>query len=149
VAIRTSASQEVKRLVADLTSDGPDQATRRDAAIARLAVIGTRAVRQILDAIAAKPAPAQHASLLLALEAIPDPRTVDPVVQGLGAADAAVRLAAARAARGLLALPQGPSSSTGSRRSRSIAASPASCASLRSTPSRSCRHERSSPCSIG
>jgi len=107
VAIRTSASQEVKRLVADVISDGPDQATRRDAAIARLTVIGTRAVRQILDAIAAKPPPAQHASLLLALEAIPDPRTVDPVVQGLGAADAAVRLAAARAARGLLALPQG------------------------------------------
>jgi len=107
VAIRASASQEVKRLVADLISDGPDQATRHDAAIARLTVIGTRAVRQILDAIAAKPVPAQHASLLLALEAIPDPRSVDPVVQGLGAADAAVRLAAARAARGLLALPQG------------------------------------------
>ena len=47
----------MKRLVADLISDGPDQATRRDAAIARLTVIGTRAVRQILDAIAAKPAP--------------------------------------------------------------------------------------------
>ncbi len=107
MAIRTSASQEVKRLVADVTADGPDQATRRDAAIARLTVIGTRAVRQILDAIAAKPASPQHASLLLALEAIPDPRTVDPVVHGLGAADAAVRLAAARAARGLLALPQG------------------------------------------
>src|SRR6202008_755506 len=55
----------------------------------------------------AKPAPAQHASLLQALEAIPDPRTVDPVVQGLGSADAAVRLAAPRAAPGLLALPQG------------------------------------------
>ena len=107
MAIRASASQEVKRLVADLISDGPDQPTRRDAAVARLTVIGTRAVRQILDAIAAKPAAAQHASLLLALEAIPDPRTVDPVVQALGAADAAVRLAAARAARGLLALPQG------------------------------------------
>lgn len=107
MAIRTSASQEVKRLVADLTSEGADQATRRDAAIARLTVIGTRAVRQLLDAIAAKPAPPQHAVLLLALEAIADPRAVDPVVQGLGAADAAVRLAAARAARGLLALPQG------------------------------------------
>jgi hypothetical protein len=107
VAIRTSASQEVKRLVGDLMSESPDHATKRDAAIARLTVIGTRAVRQILDAIAAKPAPAHHASLLLALEAIPDPRAIDPVVQGLGAADAAVRLAAARSARGLLALPQG------------------------------------------
>lgn len=107
MAIRTSASQEVRRLVADLISEGPDQATRRDAAIARLTVIGTRAVRQILDALAARPAPAQHAALLLALEAIADPRAVEPVVQSLSAADGTVRLAAARAARGLLALPQG------------------------------------------
>jgi HEAT repeat protein len=107
VAIRSSASQEVRRLVADLTSVGPDQATRRDAAIARLTVIGTRAVRQLLDALSARPAPAQHTSLLLALEAIPDPRAVEPVLSGLGDGDIDVRIAAARAGRGLLALPQG------------------------------------------
>jgi HEAT repeat protein len=107
VAIRSSASQEVKRLVADLTAEGPDQSTRRDAAIARLTIIGTRAVRQLLEAVAAKPAPPQHAALLLALEAIPDPRAVEPVLNGLTASDSAVRLAAAKASRGLLALPQG------------------------------------------
>ena len=50
VAIRASASLEVRRLIGDLEGD---DAVRRDAAIARLAVIGTRAVRQILEHLAA------------------------------------------------------------------------------------------------
>jgi HEAT repeat protein len=104
VAIRASASHEVRRLIGDLESG--DQ-LRRDAAIARLAVIGTRAVRQILEHLTAAPPAPARAALLLALEAVPDHRTVDPVVQALGAPEPEVRLAAIRAARGLLALPQG------------------------------------------
>jgi HEAT repeat protein len=104
VAIRPSASHEVRRLIGDLESGEP---VRRDAAIARLAIIGTRAVRQILEHLTATAVPAARAALLLALEAIPDPRSVEPVVHALDAPDEEVRQAAIRAARGLLSLPQG------------------------------------------
>jgi HEAT repeat protein len=104
VSIRSSASHEVRRLLADL--EGAD-GVKRDAASARLAVIGTRAVRQILEHLAADGPPAARAALLHSLEAIPDPRALDPVMAALSAPEAEVRLAATRAARGLLSLPQG------------------------------------------
>ena len=104
VTIRSSASLEVRRLIGDL--EGND-AVLRDAAIARLSVIGTRAVRQILEHLALPAQPSSHAALLLALEAIADPRAVEPVLRALASPDADVRRAAMRAARGLLTLPQG------------------------------------------
>jgi HEAT repeat protein len=104
VAIRASASHEVRRLIGDL--EGGD-AVRRDAAIARLAIIGTRAVRQILEHLVTANAAITKAPLLLALESIPDPRAVEPVLGALASDDADVRVAAIRAARGLLSLPQG------------------------------------------
>ncbi len=79
MAIRASASLEVRRLIGDLEGDDP---VRRDAAIARLAVIGTRAVRQILEHLAAASVAATKAPLLLALESITDPRAVEPVLAG-------------------------------------------------------------------
>jgi HEAT repeat protein len=108
VAIRSSASQEVRRLVADLTAANAADTTRHDAAIARLAVIGTRAIRQLLEALATADRPTARASLLLALEVIPDPRALEPILSALAQGEQPeVRLAAARAARGLLVLPQG------------------------------------------
>lgn len=104
MAIRASASLEVRRLLADLEGEDP---VRRDAAVARLAVIGTRAVRQILEHLAATSVASARASLLLALESITDPRAVEPVLAALTSEDAVVRVAAIRAARGLLSLPQG------------------------------------------
>jgi HEAT repeat protein len=108
VAIRSSASQEVRRLVADLTAPDAVGTTRHDAALARLAVIGTRAIRQILDALSASERADGRVSLLQALETTPDPRCVEPVLALLAATEPPeVRLAAARTARGLLSLPQG------------------------------------------
>ena len=107
MAIRTSASQEVRRLVGDLSLEGPAGEPRREAAVARLAVIGTRAVRQLLEALTSATSSAQRAAILGALEAIPDHRTVEPVRALLGAPELEVRLAAARASRALLGLPQG------------------------------------------
>lgn len=104
MAIRASASHEVRRLIGDLEGG---EAVRRDAAIARLAVIGTRAVRQILEHLAAANEPITKTSLLLALESIPDPRAMEPVLEALVSDDTEVRVAAIRAARGLLSLPQG------------------------------------------
>lgn len=107
MAIRSSASHEVRRLVADLMAEGPDHSSRREGASARLAVIGTRAVRQLLDALAGAASGEQRAAILQALEAIPDARVVDPVRLALGSTELPVRLAAARTARALLGLPQG------------------------------------------
>ena len=104
MAIRASASLEVRRLLGDLEGD---DAVRRETAVARLAVIGTRAVRQILEHLAAAEPAAVKAALLLALESIPDPRAVEPVLSALSSDDAEVRVAAIRASRGLLSLPQG------------------------------------------
>jgi len=106
VAIKTSASQEVRRLIADLTAPGP-AATKREAALARLTVIGTRAVRQLVDTLASAGTSEARTAVLSALEAIPDARAVDPILANLAASDLSVRLAAARAARGLLPLAQG------------------------------------------
>lgn len=106
MAIRASASLEVRRLIGDLEGD---DALRRDAAVARLAVIGTRAVRQVLEHLASPSAtPTSRAWLLQALESIPDPRAVEPVLDALTSDDPGVRIAAIRASRGLLSLPQGP-----------------------------------------
>ena len=107
MAIRTSASQEVRRLVLELLEPRPDPDVRQEAAIARLAVIGTRAVRQVVDAYQAHPEPQARELLLRAMEAIPDPRVIDTVLEALEAADDGVRTAAARAARGLLTHPRG------------------------------------------
>jgi HEAT repeat protein len=107
VAIKTSASQEVRRLITDLTAVGANSATKRESAVARLAVIGTRAVRQLVDALATAPTSEARAAVLAALEAIPDARAIEPVLTQLQVGDMAVRLAAARAARGLLPLGQG------------------------------------------
>ena len=93
--------------MADLTAADAADTTRHDAAIARLAVIGTRAVRQLLEALAAADRAAARAALLTALEAIPDPRALEPVLAALAGGEPEVRRAAARAARGLLVLPQG------------------------------------------
>jgi hypothetical protein len=106
VAIRSSASQEVRRLVADLTLEGAEGDARREVATARLAVIGTRAVRQLLDVLGGTASPAQQIAVLHVLEAIPDPRAVEPVRAALAAPALDVRVAAARASRALLTLPQ-------------------------------------------
>jgi HEAT repeat protein len=103
VAIRASASQEVRRLIGDLEGADP---VKRDAALARLAVIGTRAVRQLLEHLSTASADAT-VTLLGALESIPDPRAVEPVLGALDHADPRVRLAAIKAARQLLALTDG------------------------------------------
>jgi HEAT repeat protein len=105
VAIKTSASLEVRRLIADLTASGPTP-TKREAAVARLTVIGTRAVRQLVDALSSATTSEARAAVLSALEAIPDVRAIEPILTNLASTDLSVRLAAARAARGLLPLAQ-------------------------------------------
>jgi HEAT repeat protein len=106
VPVRVSASQEVRRLVAELVELRPAGEAGREAAIARLAVIGPRAVRQLVEAFDATPAVEPRLLILRALEGIPDPRVLQTISRGLEAPAPEVRAAAARAARAVLPEPE-------------------------------------------
>jgi len=93
VAIRRSAAAEIGPLIDDLC--GADERAR-DAAGARLAVIGARAVPHLIAACARIDSPAARAAMLKSLESTPDRRSVDLAVGLLhdGGADPRVRSAA-------------------------------------------------------
>ena len=82
VVIRASSHQQIDALIRDLASS---RDVARDAAVARLTVIGARAIERLTtlagDVAAASPA---RAAALRALEAIGDPRAIDA---GLRAAE--------------------------------------------------------------
>lgn len=98
--IKASSARQVAALVSDL---GSDRAVTREAAIARLTVIGGRAVDRVsavVDSSAA--APAVRAAALRVLEAIADARGLDHVLAALDSSDVLVATAAVSAARPFL-----------------------------------------------
>ncbi len=78
MAIRRSAAHEIQRLVADLSAPDP---AGREAATARLSVIGERAVPHLIDGLAASKSAAGRAAILKVLEATRDRRSLDAAVQ--------------------------------------------------------------------
>jgi len=98
VGITRSSSGEGARLVADVMGDDPVQA---EAAVARLAVVGARAVDRVLAALDTAPPP-QQARLLQALERIGDARGLAAAEPRLASADEPVAVAAVGAVRPLL-----------------------------------------------
>jgi HEAT repeat protein len=107
VVIRRSTAREVQQLIADLDRDGADADMRREAAVARLSVLGTRAVQPLLHRWRECQDPGLRLAILNALEAIPDSRNVEPIMEGLTSESADVRTAAVRAARQTLLLDSG------------------------------------------
>jgi hypothetical protein len=109
VAIRRSSSAEVEGLIAELVSEETRE-PRREAALARLTVIGSRAAGHLLSALENARTDRERHLLLTALERVPDARNVDAILAAIGptnqttARSAAVRAAAVRAARPLLTL---------------------------------------------
>jgi hypothetical protein len=97
--IRPASGGEVKPLVAAL---GGTDDVRREAAIARLAVIGPRAVEHLLQAYSPGTSRSRIA-ILRVFEAIADPRALAVSREALNTGSADVSLAAAGALRGLLA----------------------------------------------
>src|SRR5262245_17363056 len=82
---------EVARLVEQL---GDAQAIRRDAAVARLRVIGARAVPALIGVTdSAAPAP-QRAAALAALEGTDDPRALKTAQRAVGDAEPGIAIAA-------------------------------------------------------
>lgn len=104
MVIKRSSAREVAALLEDLESGGE---AAREAAVARLAVIGTRAVEGLLAAARGGASNRARVAALQALEAIADPRADAVALQALDDPDEAVRSSAAALARRLLDGPTG------------------------------------------
>jgi hypothetical protein len=106
VPIRKSSAASVEALAADLASES---AVIREAAIARLTVIGPRAV-ETLAAIVGRPGSGATARLaaLRAIEALCDGRSIDATLEATLDPDAEVAVGAVAAARVFLKGPRGP-----------------------------------------
>lgn len=102
--IKASSARQVETLIADL---GSDRAATREAAVARLTLLGARAVDRLLLLLDSDASSEPLAAALRTLEAIADPRALDRVLHALDAADATVACAAASAARVFLRSPRG------------------------------------------
>ena len=99
MVIKASSSKQIQTLLANLASaDG----VTREAAVARLTVIGARAVERLIALVEstspAAPAAARAAALRV-LEGVGDPRALDPALDALDDPDEGVAAAAASAAR--------------------------------------------------
>jgi HEAT repeat protein len=103
VVIRRSSTREVQDLVADIVSDNPDGIDlRREAAVARLRVIGDRAMRQVAAALDAAPPAAARIALLRVLDGRHDTLTAEAVARALEDPDSDVRATAIAVARGVI-----------------------------------------------
>jgi hypothetical protein len=106
VAIRASSSKQIETLIADLSAG---RAVRRDAAVARLTVLGSRAVERLIALTRSNADAAARTAAWRVLEAIGDPRALEPALDTLADAstDPAVGGAAAGVARVFLHGAQG------------------------------------------
>jgi hypothetical protein len=105
LVIKASSSREIDALVADLSSD---RAVKRDAAIARLTVIGQRAVDRLVGLAAdSKSSSAARIAAFRALESIAEPRALQPALVAFADSDASVVVAAVNTAKAFLRTPRG------------------------------------------
>jgi HEAT repeat protein len=93
-------SGEIDRLIADLQS--PDS-IRRDAAVARLRILGPRSLPRLLDLVAAHESAAVRALALDALEGLDDVRVIDAAFDALRDGNVDVVMAALGVLRGWVA----------------------------------------------
>lgn len=91
MVIRSSSAREAEQLVAELRQGN---AVRREAAIARLRVLGSRAIARLSTLVRHDGNAAARASALKALEGIDDPRIVAIAIEALEDKDDDVRVAA-------------------------------------------------------
>jgi hypothetical protein len=90
--VRTiSRAHDVDRLIADLQSPDP---VRRDASVARLRVLGARALPRLSTFIAAHDTGGARAHALSALDGVDDPRVIAIASKALAASDAETVIAA-------------------------------------------------------
>jgi hypothetical protein len=105
LVIKASSSKDIDALVCDLSSDS---AIKRDTAVARLAVIGPRAVERLSGLASNSTAPASaRVAAFRSLEAIAEPRGLGPALAAFADPDASVVIAALNTARIFLRTPEG------------------------------------------
>lgn len=96
VVIKASSARQIDALIADL---GSDRAVTREAAVARLTVIGARAVERLVTLAASDATAPARTAALRALEAIGDARGRGAILRAIDDGDPAVAVAAITAAR--------------------------------------------------
>ncbi len=90
--VRTiSRANDVDRLIADLQSPDP---VRRDASIARLRVLGARALPRLSTFIAAHDTASARAHAISALDGVDDPRVIEIAVKALAGSETETVIAA-------------------------------------------------------
>jgi HEAT repeat protein len=94
--ITRSPTRPIERLVADLASNN---AVERETAIARLTVLGSRAVERLISVIQGAGTPAARAAALRALEAIADARALTAILRAVDDPESEVAVAAIAASR--------------------------------------------------
>ena len=99
MVIRRSAATEIRTLVERLAGGDPAD---REAASARLAILGPRAVGMLTRALREVTNVAAQAAILRTLEAIQDPRSLAPAAALVDATDVEVATAAVAVLRGFL-----------------------------------------------
>ena len=99
--IRPSANAEIRQLIAAL---GAEDDVAREAAVARLAVLGARALEHLLQEFPAATGPTR-AGMLRAFESAADPRTLPLARTALQDGSAAIQVAAIGACRAFLTSP--------------------------------------------
>ena len=104
MAIKVSSAKHIDALIADLTGGN---AVSRDAAVARLTVIGARAVERVLALADSAADASARAAAFRILEGIGDPRALDPALRAIGEPEAAVALAGVGVARVFVRGPRG------------------------------------------
>jgi hypothetical protein len=101
MVIKASAGAEIRQLLEAL---GGDDEVRREAAVARLAILGPRAVDRLVAAYRSAPASDTRIAILRALEPAHDRRTL-PIARAALAQGGDEAVAAANTLRGLLDVP--------------------------------------------
>ena len=99
MVIKTSSSKQIDALVSGLSAES---VVTREAAVARLTVIGARAVERLVALVESDAAPPARTAALRTLEAIADLRALDSALRALRDADEAVATAAIGVARTFL-----------------------------------------------
>jgi hypothetical protein len=102
--IRGSRAPEVERLVAGLLSTG---SVEREAAVARLRVIGSRAIERLAALLHSDAPPTARAAALEAMADSDDPRTLNLGLASLAHAEADVAVAAVGVLRGWVSREEG------------------------------------------
>ena len=96
MVIKASSGREIDGLIVDLSSEN---AVRREAAVARLTVIGGRAVERLIGVASnSRAAAAARIAAFRALEAIAEPRALPPALAAFADPDPSVAVAALHAA---------------------------------------------------